>query len=1248
MGKLELKLLGPSEVLHDGHPLKFRARKSLALLAYLAAEGGRHSRSELTALLWPESDEAHGRTALRSALSGLRGVLEEAAEPPGKAHLLADRDSLGLTFGPDLALDLHVLEEAHSLTRSGVSVDGDGRCGMLERLRAAAEAYRGDFLEGFSVDGAPDFELWLELEREAWRGRVGGVHALLSKLQLEGGAFGDAAATATRWVRHDPLSEDASRRLIEALLAAGDHSEALHAYESLRSAMKEKLDVEPSPETEALATRVRAEQSGRRAPASSPASLGAPLVGRSAEFGVLISGYHAALSEGARAAAVVGEAGIGKTRLSNEFLRWARTQGADTLEGRAFEAGGRLPYGPVVDALRERLDRERSPDDLLSDVWLSEISRLLPELRERYPDLPAPAPEEAAGRAQLFEGIARLIEALAERKPVVLFIDDLQWADAASLDVLLYTARRWAAAVPLFLILNLRAEALDVNLSLAGWLSSLRRELPVRRVTPGPLTEEDNTLGVVRAMTGDASPGLERLGRRLFEETGGQPLFLTETLKALAEKGVLVPDPGAEGGWAVKDADASLSGDLVAPGVRDVIGGRLSRLGRDASLLLAAGAVLGHGFGFRQLCRVAGLDEDRGLSALDETLDARLMRETQDPENVWSDALYDFTHDKIRDITYTEVGEARRRVFHRRALEALEEEVAPPAELARHAIAAGLPREAFRHDLDAGDAAMEVLALRDAIAHYERAKSLPGAQARGAEEIEHLYVNLSRACQLNGEWDEARTVYEEMLSYARGGHEISLEWSALNRMGILAAQRSFDTDAAIPLIEEALSVAKTSGDDTMLAETEWNFAQMTTLGWKLDRALSHGERASSLARELGLTELEARSLYTLALAYAFAGRYEESVARAAKAVESYAAMGGREGGVRTLSAQFIWAGSPPSSPLANRAMEALSLSSLAFGEVNRGKPQAAIEAARKALGLSRETNNAWARTFSALNLAYGLVEVGEYGEALRACEEVIGEARALSNPSPLYFLLFATGNAYQDAFGLDEARTVYLEALGLGGKSSLRVYGHVIVSRLCANRALAGDWEEAHAYALKSASARDEAPTPLMRMDFARHHETEALLRGGDAERAREDINILGERVGDNRRFRLAYLRASAVIERWDGEEERAIERLREGALLAEEMGLPGESWQIRAEMGDMYRESGRKERADEEYARASETARSLAARLGDGALREGFLASQRVRRVMGRLDPPSVRLQSRGEQENHYPGDGDGGERET
>jgi predicted ATPase len=165
---------------------------------------------------------------------------------------------------------------------------------------------------------------------------------------------------------------------------------------------------------------------------------------------------------------LVGEVGICKTRLAKEFVSCARAQGADVLIGYAFEMRGHLPYQPLIEALRERLERENAPEDLLEDLWLAELSRLLPELRVRYPDLPPLAGDELTARMRLFEAVVRLLDVLARRAPLVLLLEDLDWIDEASLDLLRYLAHASKEHGTRALLLGtVRREGLELNAALA-------------------------------------------------------------------------------------------------------------------------------------------------------------------------------------------------------------------------------------------------------------------------------------------------------------------------------------------------------------------------------------------------------------------------------------------------------------------------------------------------------------------------------------------------------------------------------------------------------------------------------------------------------------------------------------------------------------------------------------------------------------------------------------------------------------
>src|SRR6266702_3294686 len=820
MGDLSLRLLGPPEVRHADQLLLFSTRKELALLIYLAVEGRLHSRKTLSEQFWPEGDARHGRAALRITLLHLRHLLDEGADVSPVPHLLIQHDTLGLDLTSALELDLHILLEAwtsaRASTHTSLTMPEEAHRNLLAQLKRATGLPRGEFLEGFSLRDAPAFDDWVRFQREYWHLRTSEVFDRLSQMQFETGELEAAMETVSRWLVLSPLHEDAYRRLMRLHFAAGDRAAALHAYDTCRARLSTDMQTEPTPETVALASRMRAVAPPRRkeahalhtAPgAFSPALLlDGPFLGRTTELSLLIKAYHTAQRGQTQVVLLQGEAGIGKTRLAKEFLAWAEVEGADVLQGRAFETGGQLPYQPVIEALRPRIERENAPDDLLSDTWLAELARLLPELWDRYPDLPAPVGDKSVARNRLFEAVARLGQALAARTPLVVFIDDVQWADAASLDVLHYLARRFAESqTPAFLLLTLRMGEREMPPGLAEWRTGLERAVPLTRLQLGPLTAEDilrllQAFGRATGKDGRRAAGLERFGQWLFAETEGQPFYLMETLKVLLERGVLASHQNEDGGWII-DFTVAMEHETVVrgffpPSVRDVICARLYRLTPNAFALLVAGTVLGQGITFERLCQVTDLAERDGLPALDEVLHSGLLLESERQGGPVTEGRYVFAHAKIRAVVYAEAGEARRSIFHRRALEALQAAAAPAAELAYHALAAGLAEPAFHWSLAAGEEAMRVVAVSSAIAFYEQARHLLAERLQGldletmlpAPEIEHLYTHLGRAYELNAEWEKARTAYTSLLAYARDARQPAMESAALDRLAALAAQ----------------------------------------------------------------------------------------------------------------------------------------------------------------------------------------------------------------------------------------------------------------------------------------------------------------------------------------------------------------------------------------------------------------------------------------------------------------------------
>jgi len=788
---LRIFTLGAPEVRLGENLVTFSTRKTQALLVYLAIEAGSQPREHLAALLWPESSAERSHASLRNTLDHLQTALRQASGLAQTSYLYITHDALGLNPEADIDLDLHTIEQAYMLARADRSSRSlpEGSA-SLPLLQSAAACQRGDFLAGFSLSDAPDFDNWETNQREVWNRRLGLILDRLSEIQFASGEFASTTETASRWIALDALNEVAYRRKMRAHFAAGERGQALETYEACRAMLAAELGVEPEPDTAALAALIRAQLSSHPSTPlphradTAVAYLEKLFAGRTGERQALEKCYERAAAGQPQLVVLRGEAGIGKTRLAREFLAWADAQGAEMLQGSTFESGSHMPFQPLVEALRLRLEHENSPKDLLDEVWLSPLSQLLPELRQRNPDLPPtqkvrPDLEADVSQEQLFEPLVQITLALAKRAPLVLFVDDLQWTDSATLDFLQYAIRRWRdGARRVLLLVSLRSEALHPVAQpqqaggpqgLIQWLANVARELTPYHLELEPLGEVE-TVHMVQSIL---APPAADFAQWVYFETHGQPFYLMETLKDLLERQVLHPKRRAVGQWSFAiDAEHDLGQAVRVPSsVLVVIRSRLNRLSPNAFSLLAAGAVLEQRIIFERLCAITNVTEDLGLPALDELVSGRLLLEAAQPGVA---SAYALANDMLRDVVYTEAGDARRRLFHRRALEILEAAGASAAVLAHHAQAAGLAQATFRHSLTAGREALRLSAVSEAIVHFERAHqfvreaSLPEAVAEA--DLRDLCLLLGRAYEMGGQTEKASAIEVES---ERLGHESS-------------------------------------------------------------------------------------------------------------------------------------------------------------------------------------------------------------------------------------------------------------------------------------------------------------------------------------------------------------------------------------------------------------------------------------------------------------------------------------------
>ncbi len=714
MSQLHLSLFGEPKVKHGEATLTFSTRKALALLVYLAVEGGLHTRKTLSESFWAELDAEHGRAALRATLLELRRLFERSHAVSEQAHLRIERDTLGIEQGISLLLDLRLVESASKLVERGVeSLDGQAREELRQQLEQATRLVRGPFLAGFTLRDSQFFDDWTSQHREYWHRRVYQVFDALSMLYEQGGEVERAIDIVNRWLGFDPLNEEGYRRLMRLRFSQGDRVGALRAYTRGRTVLAEELQVELEPETVALAKRIRHTaplrpvqvQAPQASPGQPPADLlDGPFLGRAAEFGTLIDSYQRVRAGQPALVLIQGETGIGKTRLTTEFARWAQAQGAGVLTGKALQTGRQLPYQPFIDVLRRQMEQEQVPDGLLSDVWLTEISRLLPELRDRYPDMPIHSMDEALGYNCLFEAIARLVQLWTARRPLVLLLDDIQWADTATLDLLIYLARRLTEqSAPVLLLLNLSTEAVGCTDEHSTWLMALKRtRLPLTMLQLAPFTKEETRRfvqelawaeqprEVERKSSADSCPvsgqasatreTLSYLTDWLYSQTKGQPLYLVEMLKELMVRGIIFPTLQEKGAWGLVLRPDLLAhtpaGELIPQSLRELIHSQLGLLSPCAWTLLVAASALEEGLTFEHLCQVADLDALEGLRSLEELLRGGWLSEgTELAKSQMCDG-YAFPRQMIREAVYQEAGAVRRRLMQQRLAAIIREGIA--------------------------------------------------------------------------------------------------------------------------------------------------------------------------------------------------------------------------------------------------------------------------------------------------------------------------------------------------------------------------------------------------------------------------------------------------------------------------------------------------------------------------------------------------------------------------------------------
>lgn len=809
---LKIWLLGPPQVYLDLAPVKLARRKSRALLYYLAAHSQPVQREALWSVFWPDSPRPVAQQTLRTTLYGLRQVLGEALVANGEA----------LALDPEVQVDARLFSKTFVVPAPGIAA-----------LEAAIDLYRGEFLEGFGLPDAQEFEDWMTVEREHFRRLAVRTLTALSAAYEAQQDYPAALASLERGLAFNPLQEDLQREAIRMAFLAGDRPGAILRYDELRKLLDEEMGVPPMAETRALYDAIVTD----RLPAPAPKSRSSPMLalseppeatdqlpftGRSSELQTLHS-----LARSHKLILIEGEAGIGKTRLAEEFIRSTR---ALAMVGRARELEQSLPYQPVIEALRILFNRPEWPALQLAlraslpAIWLTETSRLLPELAG--PASGVQYPGRPADESRLWEGVTQFLHVLAtamisQQGLLILFLDDLHWADASTLAMLGYVIRHSQGVPVCFLV---TAQPVRPRSPMMTLLQSLTREgclvrIPLARLPAGAIAE------IARGLS-PHSPG--SLAKWLQHTSEGNPYFLAELVREARATGFMTPA-------GILNPDSAWDTMVVPQSIYSLIQARLGRLSETARRVLDVAVAAGREFEFEVVARASGLSENTALDALDELHAAGLIRHLEGER-------FAFDHSLTMEVAYREVGELRHRLLHRRIAEVLENTRRDRTEniagvLAFHFAEGNDPARAAPYAFQAGQQASRLAAWTEAIAFFEQA--LPAV--RGDLRLRVLMA-LGEAHLKAGHFPSASEALRDALNLAESG----VDPTRANQIGLDLA-RSLLPQARFTDIIDLVQRVLTSGrpEEVMAAELIWG-AALSLEGADLDEAARHLQTADKL------------------------------------------------------------------------------------------------------------------------------------------------------------------------------------------------------------------------------------------------------------------------------------------------------------------------------------------------------------------------------------------------------------------
>jgi DNA-binding SARP family transcriptional activator len=808
---IKFLLFGTPSMDYQGRSFTLPRRQARAILFRLAAANQPVPREELADLIWSNKSPAAARRNLTRLLSYLRGQLSHSD--------LLQVSRTAVALNPDLTL-CDVVQFTQLCAGSTPS-----------DWQKAVALYHGPFLAGFTLNDNYAFDNWLSQEqRRLERHYLETLRQLVICPSLESGK---AMQFARKYLEIDDLAEDIHRQLIALVAANGDRSAALRQYEQCVIVLERELGVPPLPETRAVYEAVRDGRQLTPPPeltepiwATLP-SLDLPLIGREEAWEALETVYGRFCSGGV--IFISGEPGVGKSRLMQDF---ATAQSSLTLTGNNPAGSQAVPYEPLVQSLRLALplpDRWRHAQP----IWLAEAARLLPELHVHFSGLPAAVEvEPAQAQARLFEALTQLLRSLATDSPLLLCLDDVHWADEATLGWLQYVTKRLVGSQICIIATYRTHEAA----ALREWRRALGRANLMMDVVLDGLSE--TAVFDLLSQTGADIVEPEQLAARIHAATGGNAFFVLETVRELLETNQLTNPPS----------------DLPLPStVREAILRRAGRLSPLAQQILEITAVLSPLLTFPIINQAAGRGDMETAEGLEELAQHHLLRADDD--------RFRFQHDLAREAVYQNISSWRQRLLHRRAANTLDrlpgqEDTKLAATIAIHFEMAGEIEQAIAFYQQAAIAAQSLYAHQEAIDHLQRAVELTTTQAEETSNLPQLHDSLAYSLSAIGEFAAAEAAYRKALNLLPDGDPFQFADLARKLAATLPPQhRSNESEmilqSALQRLDEASATAVTSQRQSMQLKILLSLMDALYHQFRLGTMTDLRERIEPLLDEVG-------------------------------------------------------------------------------------------------------------------------------------------------------------------------------------------------------------------------------------------------------------------------------------------------------------------------------------------------------------------------------------------------------------